>query len=105
MFVFIATGVLKLTNSPQEVAAFVTWGYPLWLMYFTGVLNIVCAVGLSIRKVSQISATVLMALLTTAIISNILAVQSPLSSVPAMMLLCSLAYILYIDNQQTRKRS
>ncbi len=75
MFVFICTGILKLTNAPREVGIFLAWGYPLWLMYLTGVLNIVFAVGLCIRKISHLPTIALMALLTTAIFSNILIKQ------------------------------
>lgn len=105
MLVFISTGILKLMSSPQEVAAFLAWGYPLWLMYLTGVLNIVFAVGLCIRKISRLSVIALMALLATAIISNIFTEQSLFASLPAFLLFCSLIYILYFDKHQTRERN
>ncbi len=103
MFVFIGTGILKLTNSPQEVSIFLAWGYPLWLMYLTGVLNIILAVGLCMRKISNLCAILLIALLSTAIISNTIIKQSLLASFPAFILLCALAYILYFDKHQTSK--
>ena len=102
MFVFISTGILKLTGSAQEIAIFEKWGYPLWLMYLTGVLNIICAVGLSLRKTSFYSAIVLILLLATAIISNISEKQSLITSLPACMLLCSLVYVLYFDKCEAK---
>ena len=97
MLVFIGTGILKLMSSPQEVAVFVAWGYPLWLMYLTGMLNIIFAIGLCVKKVSHISTIFLMALLATAITSNLLDHQPHLMSVPAFILFSALAYVLYID--------
>ena len=97
ILVFMTTGILKLMSSPQEVAVFVAWGYPLWLMYLTGMLNIIFAIGLCVKKVSHISTIFLMALLATAIISNLLDHQPHLMSVPAFILFSALAYVLYID--------
>jgi len=36
---FASTGVAKLTNSPQQIANFTHWGYPLWFMFVIGVLE------------------------------------------------------------------
>ena len=101
MTVFIITGFLKLIGSPQEIAMFEKWGYPLWFMYLTGVLNIICALGLCLRKTSFYSAIVLMLLLITAIISNVLAEQSLIASLPACLLLFFLVYVIYIDKRKS----
>ena len=97
MTIFSLTGILKLTSSTQEIAQFVKWGYPLWFMYLTGVLNIIFAIGLCVKKVSHISAFALMALLSTAIMSNFVVYQSLVASLPALLLISALAGVLYID--------
>lgn len=105
IFIFISTGILKLVSAEQEIAIFLTWGYPLWLMYLTGILNIIFAVGLCIRKVVLISAAALMTLLSVAIISNILTKQSLGVSLPAFMLLCALLYIFYLHTREAKERN
>ena len=102
MTVFMVTGFLKLISSPQEITIFENWGYPLWLMYLTGVLNIICALGLCLRKTSLYSAIVLLLLLSTAIISNILTKQPLITSLPACILLCSLVFVIYLDMCKTK---
>jgi len=38
--VFLASGGAKLAGLEFEIVAFERWGYPLWFMYFTGVVEV-----------------------------------------------------------------
>ena len=67
--IFLTTGILKLLNNPLEIAQFIHWGFPLWFMYLTGVINIAVAIGLQTKRFFKLSATVLLILLSLAIIS------------------------------------
>ncbi len=67
--VFIVTGVLKLLGYPLEVAQFTHWGFPLWFMYLTGIINILAAIGLLTKHFFKLSAITLVTLLSLAILS------------------------------------
>lgn len=67
--VFIVTGVLKLLGNPLEVAQFTHWGFPLSFMYITGVINILAAIGLLIKRFFKLSAITLLTFLSLAILS------------------------------------
>ncbi|NGY89461.1 DoxX family protein [Bacillus megaterium] len=43
---FFAFGTMKLTGNPMQVHTFEGFGYPLGLMYFVGICEIVGAIGL-----------------------------------------------------------
>ena len=67
--IFLTTGILKLLGSPLEVVQFIHWGFPIWFMYLTGVINIAAAIGLQTKRFFKLSATLLLILLSLAIIS------------------------------------
>ena len=67
--IFFTTGILKLLSNPFEITQFIHWGFPLWFMYLTGVINIVAAIGRETKRFFKLSATTLLVLLSLAIIS------------------------------------
>ena len=67
--IFLTTGILKLLGSPLEVVQFIHWGFPIWFMYLTGVINIAAAIGLQTKRFFSLSVSVLIILLSLAILS------------------------------------
>ena len=56
---FLMAGVPKLQGASQTVQHFSGWGYPLWMMYVVGVIEVVGAVGLLIPRVAGMFALTL----------------------------------------------
>jgi uncharacterized membrane protein YphA (DoxX/SURF4 family) len=57
--VFLLSGAAKLAGLEFEIRAFERWGYPLWFMYLSGVVEIAGAVGLLIPRLSALTAACL----------------------------------------------
>jgi putative oxidoreductase len=54
------SGVTKLIGMEMHVANFAKWGYPSWFMYFTGIFEIVVAVGLLLKRYAFYAAVLVM---------------------------------------------
>ncbi len=65
---FFISGSSKLTNSPEIVANFNSWGMDLWIMYLVGVLEIAFGLGLLLKKFASRSAFLLSTLMIGATI-------------------------------------
>lgn len=70
--IFIVNGILKLTNNQLEIEQFIHFGYPLWFMYLTAIVNILAGIGLVYKNTFIISAVLLLLLLITSIVSILL---------------------------------
>ena len=53
--IFVASGSAKLLGLEFELAAFERWGYPLWFMYFTGVIEVVGGLTLWVKRLRLIT--------------------------------------------------
>jgi putative oxidoreductase len=42
---FLGAGMLKMVELPELVAEFNYWGFPAWIMYVIGIIEIVLAIG------------------------------------------------------------
>lgn len=71
VLVFAASGGAKLLALPFELEAFARWGYPVWFMYLTGVLELAGAAGLLVRRVAWLAAACLAALMLGAIATHL----------------------------------
>lgn len=65
--VFGLSGIAKLAGLEFEVAAFERWGFPLGFMYFTGVLEVLAALGIWINRMSAFVGLCLVGLATGAV--------------------------------------
>lgn len=65
--IFLASGGAKLLSLPFEEEAFLRWGYSSTFMYFTGVVEVIGALGLLITRLSSLSSLCLGALMLGAI--------------------------------------
>ena len=50
--VFFLSGAAKLLGLEFEIQAFDRWGYPLWFMYLSGVVEVAGAIGLLLPRIS-----------------------------------------------------
>lgn len=69
--VFLLSGGAKLFGLPFELAAFERWGYPVWLMYLTGVLECLGGIGLWVRRWSGRAALGLSGLMVGAVLTHV----------------------------------
>ncbi len=95
--IFLATGMAKLAGNHVEISMFNYWGYPLWLMYATGFLDILGAIGLHIKKVSHIAAMLLAVLLLAAMMTTVHHHEGLTAALPALAILLSLVGVFYLD--------
>lgn len=65
--VFFLSGAAKLLGLEFEIQAFERWGYPLWFMYLSGVIEVAGAVGLLLPRVSAAVAVALALFMTGAV--------------------------------------
>lgn len=84
--VFLAFGVAKLAALPFELEAFARWGYPLWFMYLTGVLEVAGAVGLLIPRLSALASVCLAALMLGAVATHALHAEWPMLLIASTIL-------------------
>ncbi|MDO8826182.1 DoxX family protein [Methylophaga sp.] len=54
--IFFLSGAAKLASLDFEIQAFERWGYPLWFMYFVGVVEVSGAVVLLFKQVRSLAA-------------------------------------------------
>ena len=69
--IFFASGGAKLLSLPFEVEAFARWGYSIEFMYFTGVIELVGAVGLLLPRLSSFTSLCLGGLMLGAIATHL----------------------------------
>lgn len=98
---FLAVGIIKLSGSQMELDMFTKWGYPIWFMYFTGTCEVLGAIGLHMKRVSQWATLGLIMVTIGAIATHVIHGELPVQPIPATLLMLSLFGILYIDAKKT----
>jgi putative oxidoreductase len=96
---FAAGGVLKLSADPQMVAMFEVLGDGQGLRLLVGLCEVAGAVGLLVPRLAQLAAIGLVALMTGAAVTNIVALQT--SPVLPLVLL-ALAAVVVVATRRTR---
>jgi putative oxidoreductase len=56
VIVFLGSGLAKLASLEYELVAFARWGYPLWFMYLTGVIEVLGGLALLWRRFTALVA-------------------------------------------------
>ena len=69
--IFFASGGAKLLSLPFEVEAFARWGYSIEFMYFTGVIELLGAVGLLLPRLSAFTSVCLGGLMLGAMATHL----------------------------------
>ena len=85
--VFVLSGLAKLLALPFETEAFARWGYPLWFMYFTGLLEVAGAVGLLLPRLSALASGCLAALMLGAVATHAVHAEWPMFAVASAILI------------------
>jgi uncharacterized membrane protein YphA (DoxX/SURF4 family) len=79
---FLAAGCMKLIGNPQMVDVFAHVGLGQWFRYFTGVLEVLLAIGLLAPKRSLRAARLLMLVMLGAIIAHLTVLRGTPYSAP-----------------------
>jgi uncharacterized membrane protein YphA (DoxX/SURF4 family) len=88
--IFLASGTAKLIPLEFEVVAFERWGYPMWFMTLTGVLEVAGAVGALIPRLSALSCLALAGLMLGAVGTHVLNAEWPMLAAALVILtLCA----------------
>ncbi|NVK25912.1 MAG: DoxX family protein [Gammaproteobacteria bacterium] len=90
--IFFASGGAKLFSLSFEVEAFTRWGYSITFMYFTGILEVLGAIGLLIKRLSSLSAFCLAGLMLGAIGTHIIQREMPMFFVATFIFLATISY-------------
>jgi putative oxidoreductase len=70
--IFLASGGAKLAGLEFEVVAFERWGYPLWFMYATGMVEVAGGILLLIPRTTTLAATGLAVFMIGAVGTHVL---------------------------------
>lgn len=76
--IFLASGSAKLASLEFELAAFARWGYPLWFMYLTGVIEVLGGLLLLVPLLSALVAAGLGAFMIGAVATHAVHAEWPM---------------------------
>lgn len=84
--IFLASGTAKLLGLPFELEAFARWGYPLWFMYLTGVLEVAGGIALLWPRFSALASLCLAGLMIGAVATHVMHAEWPMMMLAAGIL-------------------
>jgi len=87
--VFLPSGAAKLAGLEFEIQAFERWGYPLWFMYLSGVVEIAGAIGLLIPRFAALSAACLALFMSGAVGTHLINSEWLMSYVAGSIMLAA----------------
>ena len=85
-FVFVGAGSAKLRGDGLMIEFFVSFGYPIWFMYFTGLVEVIGAVLLLVPRLSGIGTVLLICVMLGALVSKMAHGQADTAFVPLALL-------------------
>jgi putative oxidoreductase len=86
VFVFVGAGSAKLRGETSMIELFVSFGYPIWFMYFTGLLEVAGGLLLLLPRLSGIGTVMLIWVMLGALISKLGHGQADTAFVPLALL-------------------
>ena len=89
---FLIAGGPKLLNPDAHAENFLNWGYPLWFLYVTGIIEVGGAIGLLIPTARFYSTLVLGATMIGAALTHLKAGE--MGAVPVPLVLLALLMVL-----------
>ena len=89
---FLMAGGTKILNPDAHAENFANWGYPLWFLYVTGLIEVGGAIGLLIPAARFYSTLVLMATMVGAVVTHLRAGE--IGAVPVPLVLLALLMVL-----------
>jgi uncharacterized membrane protein YphA (DoxX/SURF4 family) len=84
---FLGAGAAKLTGQPMMQQEFAVFGYPLWFMYLTGLIELVSAILVVIPRTSRLGAALLVCVMVGAIVSHLAHGQAAMIGAPVVLLI------------------
>jgi putative oxidoreductase len=87
---FVFTGVLMLLRSPMQVHGFESFGYPLWFMDVTGLLELAGATLVLVPRVAFFGAALLTCVMVGAVFSHLAHGQGEEAAPAAVLLVIAL---------------
>ncbi len=96
---FLGAGSSKLRGVPQMVEAFGALGLGQWFRYFTGGLEVVCAILLLVPGLAGVGALLLAATMLCAVIAHLTVL--PGTPLPALVLLVLVAFVAWSRRERT----
>lgn len=99
---FIMAGGAKLMGQHSQVEHFAQWGYPLWFVYLTGLIEVSGGICLLIPKAQFYGVVVLSVTMVGAALTHLRAGEMDAVPVP-VVLLCLLVSLAWTMRQPTEK--
>ena len=88
--IFLASGTAKLIPLEFEVVAFERWGYPMWFMTLTGVLEVAGGIAVLIPPLSALTSLALAGLMIGAVGTHVVNAEWPMMVLAtAILVLCA----------------
>ena len=94
ILIFIASGSAKLLSLDFELAAFERWGYPLWFMYFTGIVEVSGGLALLFLKYRGVVSLGLSVVMCGAVMTHLINAEWPMLIVALAILAICLVNVL-----------
>src|ERR1700738_4462576 len=87
---FLSAGAMKLISHPIEVQAFQSFGYPLWFLYVTGLLEVTGAILVLVPRVAFVGAGLLTCVMVGAVFAHLTHRQAAMMAPAAVLLIVAL---------------
>ena len=78
VLIFLGSGLAKLSGLEFERVAFARWGYPLWFMYLTGLIEVLAGLALLWRRITALVAAGLGCFMIGAVLTHALHAEWPM---------------------------
>ena len=93
--IFLLSGGAKLLGLEFELEAFERWGYPLWFMYLTGVIEVVGGLALLIPKLAAYAAVAMSGVMVGAVATHLINSEWMMLVIASVILLTAIwrAYV------------
>ena len=88
--IFVASGSAKLLGLEFELEAFERWGYPLWFMYFTGVVEVIGGLVIWVKRLRLITSVGLNCVMIGAVATHLLNAEWPMLGLATVILILTL---------------
>ncbi len=83
---FVMAGASKLASAEMHVQSFARWGYPIWFMYVTGLVEVVAAILLVVPATRFYGAALLVCTMFGALVTHVNAGETAQIGAPLFLL-------------------
>ena len=102
-FAFIGSGITKLLGVDMQIKNFESWGYPLWLRFPVGLLEIALAIGLVMPRFRKITIYGIFIWTIVAVITHLQAGQVSMIGGPILFSVFATA-ILFLSGRKIKTK-